>query len=69
MHFLIHPGYLSDPHTFEIVGEEPDTRYDVLVSKYLEEAKRLQENEIMIAFTHTPKSEMKKDAQMDKLYF
>ncbi|HAI74569.1 MAG TPA: hypothetical protein DCS28_00850 [Candidatus Moranbacteria bacterium] len=68
IHFLIHPGYLSDVkfHGYITSNEELEN-YNLLMDKYIEQAKKIGENELMVIFSHTEKDDFKKDL-FTKLY-
>lgn len=77
LHFLIHPGFDSDPDVGtpnldeqEWMKEkgELETKFDPLISSYLERAKNLSRNDIIAAFVHTTKGELKEDFRASKSY-
>lgn len=62
LHFLIHPGYLSDKrYRYAGYGEKEIGKFNSLLDKYIEHAKKLAENELMVIFTHTEKDEVRND--------
>lgn len=70
IHFLVHPGFLSDPVTKDS-GEtlEDLKKYHKLLDMYLEQAKKLKDDELMIALTHTDKSEYKEGLEEQSIRF
>ncbi len=68
IHFLVHPGYLSDERT-KITEDDEATRHQGLFEKYLAEAKNLKNNELMVALTHTLKNQYKEDLEGNLFYF
>jgi ADP-dependent phosphofructokinase/glucokinase len=69
IHFLIHPGFTTDPEEFP----EPEDkiileRGEELLKKYLESARNMKEDELMFTFTHTSLSKLKSDIQRNKHY-
>lgn len=61
IHFLIHPGYLSD--------EKYESKYNQLLERYIEKAKDLKDDELMFAFPATNLiGELKNDIKENKLY-
>lgn len=75
IHFLIHPGFLS----YEVPKMDGDVgsvnpyalrmdEYNGLLDKYLTEAKTLKDDELMMAFAHTTRKQMVKDAKNEELY-
>lgn len=83
LHFLVHPGFLSDPNTLEkpttwqkLIAEGHD--YDSIMAElrkweetlqiYVEQAKKLKEDELMFVFTHTTSEQLKEDLEEKKAY-
>ncbi|MEK7099490.1 MAG: hypothetical protein AAB916_03145 [Patescibacteria group bacterium] len=67
---LIHPGFLTDPSVYEQgeKGREKTPEFAALLDKYIEHSKEFKNDEIMVAFTHTGKSELRSDVGLSKLY-
>ena len=75
LHFLIHPGFLSYevPKSEDVPGvkdpyKERMVEYIGLLDKYVTEAKKLPEDEIMFAFVHTDSKQFKEDMKTSQLY-
>ncbi len=75
IHFLVHPGFLS----YEVpkMADKNPARnpyilrmdeYKMLLDKYIQEASRLGDDELMIAFAHTTLEQMAKDLKGGELY-
>lgn len=67
IHFLVHPGYLSDERT-RVTENDETVKYHALFEKYISEAKNLKNNELMIALTHTSKNEYQQDLENNLFY-
>lgn len=67
IYFLVHPGFLSDERT-KITEDDETSIYHELLDKYINEAKNLKDDEIMIALTHTLKNNYKSDIEFDMQY-
>ena len=71
IHFLIHPGFLSDEvesdrdagTTQEVIQAE-----ESLPNKYVEQSRTLHDDEVMIAFTHSSKRKLRRDLRQEKIY-
>lgn len=61
IHFLINPGFISD------VRDE-DKGYEGLFGLYFDKAATIGRDELMFAFTHVSRSEMKEDVGANKAY-
>lgn len=66
LHFLIHPGFLTDPQDFD---EEPiyEDWWQVL-DIYLEHSKTIPKNELVLVFLHSSQDRFVKDAKEHKPY-
>jgi len=61
LHFLIHPGYLGDPKLCHRRNAEFGLQQArVAFAKYKTKAKRMEENECLVAFSHIESSELKR---------
>jgi hypothetical protein len=65
LHFLIHPGFITDPAVMEM-GVSPEG--PALLEKYVEQAQKLRENELMLVFPHTDFGELRSDLAEGKIY-
>ena len=63
VHFLIHPGYLH----YMGYGYNSE-KYKALLPLYINQAKNLGDNELMFAFVHTSKPQLKRDIEAGALY-
>jgi hypothetical protein len=68
IHFLIHPGFSTDPRVRELSPEEDLWAYKPLLSKYVESASRMNPQEIMMAFLHASSTELREDVALEKPY-
>jgi len=67
IHFLVHPGYLTAEGE-RLTTDDATTKYEPLFDLYFAEAAKLKDDELMIAFTHTSKSEYAKDIRSNLFY-
>jgi hypothetical protein len=72
LHFLIHPGFNTDPHELKMFDyfqrEREIFQNQFVLERYIGEAKKMEPDEIMIAFLHTKGEDLKSDLKENVLY-
>jgi len=72
LHFLIHPGYMSDPaQDFIEDMDQSDERYmqwTPLLNSYVDKARELPEDDIMLVMLHASFKSLLDDFKQDKEY-
>ncbi len=66
--FLIHPGFLTSPHSILSTAEERDRNATLLFSRYIKKATELREDELMLVFAHSNPTEFKTDLKNKERY-
>lgn len=67
LHFLIHPGFLADPDT-DLMGAPVPESSQVLLDRYLEHAKGIPDDELVLVFLHATLSDLIRDFRNRKNY-
>lgn len=67
LHFLIHPGFLADPDT-DLTGAPVPEFSQLLLERYLQHAKGIPDDELVLVFLHTAPSDLIRDFRNRKNY-
>lgn len=65
IHILIHPGFITDPRVNE---DGYESKFEGVFKGYLNEARAMTPTEVMIAFCHAYRSELKIDLKAGNSY-
>ena len=68
IHFLIHPGFGSDPRVCELANEERLKQSEDMLGKYANQARQMQPDEVMFAYVHSKPPELRQDLKEGKPY-
>lgn len=73
LYFLIHPGSTTDPDEMDHIKDPFERqdfkyRYNFLPERYIEKAREMKPDELMMAFLHTKIEKIKQDIRADKEY-